>query len=322
MTLAALSAAIGVTKSSLADQRIVIFGAGSAGLGIAHQLRDAIIAESVDAGKKISRADANKRFWLVDRFGLVNDALQQNGKVRAGTEDFVRADNWLGEVQTNEHGSASLLDVVKHVHPTVLIGTSTSAGAFKEKVIREMSKHVDRPIIFPLSNPSRLVEVVPKDAFEWSGGKALLATGSPFDDIKTEKGSYVVAECNNALIYPGLGLGAILSAGRSLTDRMIIAGAQRLAQLSPSSNTHDPSDALLPDFGDSPTVNFEVAVAVCERALEDGVAGQGWEEWYEGGDGDNKKLKEGWKEEVRKRARERAWRPVYGEYVYDENGEK
>lgn len=118
-----------------------------------------------------------------------------------------------------------------------------------------------------------------------------------------------------------MGLGAILSAGRSLTDRMIIAGAQRLAQLAPCFNTHDASDALLPDFGDSPAVNFEVAVAVCERALEDGVAGLGWEDWYEG-EGDNKLLKEGWKDEVRKRAKERAWMPVYNEYVYDENGEK
>lgn len=115
-----------------------------------------------------------------------------------------------------------------------------------------------------------------------------------------------------------MGLGAILSAGKSLTDRMIIAGAQRLAQLAPCFNTHDPSDALLPDFGDSPAVNFEVGVAVCERALEDGVAGNGWEEWYEG----DKTLKKGWKEEVRKRAQERAWMPVYGEYIYDENGEK
>ncbi len=191
MTLAALSAAIGITKSTLADQRIVIFGAGSAGLGIAHQLRDAIIAEAADAGKEISRDDANKRFWLVDRFGLVNDALQKDGKVRAGTEEFVRAENWLGNVQTNEHGSASLLDVVKQVHPTVLIGTSTSAGAFTEDVICAMAAHVERPIVFPLSNPSRLVEVQPQKAFEWSGGKALLATGSPFGDIKTEKGKYV-----------------------------------------------------------------------------------------------------------------------------------
>lgn len=192
MTLAALSAAIGVTKTKLADQRIVIFGAGSAGLGIAHQLRDAIVAEATDAGKEIPREDANKRFWLVDRFGLVNDALQNAGKVRVGTEEFVRAgENWVGEVQTNEHGSASLLDVVKHVHPTVLIGTSTSPGAFTEDVVRAMAEHVERPIIFPLSNPSRLVEVQPQKAFEWSAGKALLATGSPFGDIKTEKGSYM-----------------------------------------------------------------------------------------------------------------------------------
>ena len=124
------------------------------------------------------------------------------------------------------------------------------------------------------------------------------------------------------MIYPGLGLGAILSATRSLTDTMIIAGAQRLAQLAPSSNAEARSDSLLPDFGDSPKVNFEIAVAVCEQAVEEGLAGLEWEEWYEGEDGDGKKkLKEGWREEVRRRARERAWKPLYGEYIYDKDGE-
>lgn len=191
VTLAALMAAIGVTKTKLVDQRIIIFGAGSAGLGIARQIRDAmVIADNV------SEEDANKKFWLVDRFGLVKQSLGKD-HIREGIEDFVRSDdNWAGNddiqalqsVQTNEYNSISLLDVVKHVKPTVLIGTSTKAGAFTEEVVKTMAKHVDRPIIFPLSNPSRLIEVHPKDANDWTEGRALLATGSPFNAVKMPGG--------------------------------------------------------------------------------------------------------------------------------------
>lgn len=191
VTLATLMAAIGVTKSKLADQRIIIFGAGSAGLGIAKQLRDAMVATD-----SISQEEANKRFWLIDRYGLIKNSLGKE-RIREGTEDFVRADDdWTGngdqeslkDVQANEFGSVGLLEVVKHVHPTVLIGTSTKGGAFTEEVVKTMAKHVDRPIIFPLSNPSRLVEVHPHEANEWTKGKALLATGSPFPPAKMPNG--------------------------------------------------------------------------------------------------------------------------------------
>jgi malate dehydrogenase (oxaloacetate-decarboxylating) len=226
VTLATLMAAVGVTKSKLSDQRIIIYGAGTAGMGVARQIRDAMI--SVD---QLSVEDASKRFWLVDKFGLLTEALKEEGKVRSGLDDFIRpmVEGW-NEVVTADDKHIRLLDVVKKVKPTVLIGTSTHAGAFTEDVIKEMSAHCERPIIFPLSNPSRLVEVHPKDANDWSKGKALLATGSPFHPVKYPNGKdYVysflidltstrpliveclthrIAECNNALIYPGLGLGA------------------------------------------------------------------------------------------------------------------
>ncbi|KAI5122921.1 hypothetical protein M0805_007599 [Coniferiporia weirii] len=308
VTLAALMSAIGVTKSKLVDQRIIIYGAGTAGLGIAHQLRDAMITAD-----GVEREEANARFWLVDRYGLVKRSLGKE-RIREGTEDFVRSDeNWTGsestdtsQIQANEYNSIGLLDVVRAVHPTVLIGTSTVAGAFTEEVVRMMAEHVDRPIIFPLSNPSRLHEVHPQKANDWTNGKALIATGSPFPNAKMPNGKdYVVAECNNALIYPGLGLGVIVSSARALSDGMIIAGAQRLASLAPA--LRDPDEALLPDFADAKTVNFEVAVAVAEAAISEGLAGE---------------VESGWDlEEVRERVRERAWRPVYGDYVYDENGD-
>ncbi|KAI0049798.1 hypothetical protein FA95DRAFT_1645931 [Auriscalpium vulgare] len=297
VTLAAVMSAIGVTKSKLAEQRFIIYGAGSAGLGIAHQLRDGIV--ELDG---VPAAQANSQFYLIDKFGLIKNSLGDD-KIRPSLRDFVRADaEWEG-VPTDGNGGVSLLEVVKKVRPTVLIGTSTHPGAFTEDVIKEMAKGCDRPIILPLSNPSRLVEVDPALANEWTAGKALLATGSPFPPAKTPGGKdYIIAECNNALIYPGLGFGAILARSRILTDTMILAGTQRLASLSPA--LKDPDAALLPDFGDAPEVNFEVAVAVAEQAIKEGSADVDWDD-----------------KTVREKAREMQWLPIYGEYVYDKDGE-
>ncbi|KAI0801437.1 hypothetical protein C8Q74DRAFT_1190964 [Fomes fomentarius] len=298
VTLACIMSAVGVTKSKLAEQRFVIFGAGSAGLGIARQLRDGIAA--IDG---VAKDEANKQFFLIDRYGLIKSSLGAESKIRDGLQEFVRPDaEWEG-VPKNDRGEVELLEVVKKVRPTVLIGCSTKAGAFTEDVVREMAKGTERPIILPLSNPSKLHEVTPQAANDWTEGKALLATGSPFPPCKQPNGKdYVVAECNNALIYPGLGLGAMLSKARSLTDTMIIAGTRRLASLAPA--LQDPDDALLPDFEDAPRVNYEVAVAVVEQAIEEGGAGVEWK-----------------KEEVRERVREAQWKPVYGTYVYDPEGE-
>ncbi|KAJ3871657.1 hypothetical protein F5051DRAFT_189093 [Lentinula edodes] len=294
VTLSTLMAAIGVTKSKLCDQRIIIYGAGSAGLGIAKQLRDAMVSIN-----NISVEEANAHFWLIDKHGLIRESLPD---VREDLKEYVRKDAEWEEFQSN--GDIKLLDVVKKVKPTVMIGTSTHAGGFTKEVVEAMAAGCDRPIIFPLSNPSRLVEVDPRDANDWTKGKALLATGSPFPPAKMPNGKdYIIAECNNALIYPGLGFGSMISQSRIMTDTMIIAGARRLASLSPA--LKDPDDALLPDFGDAPSVNFEVAVAVAEQAIEEGSAGVDWK-----------------KEEVREKAKERLWQPIYGEYVYDKNGDK
>ncbi|KAG1886284.1 hypothetical protein F4604DRAFT_1725599 [Suillus subluteus] len=298
VTLAALMAAIGVTKSKLADQRYVIFGAGSAGLGIAKQVRDAIILTD-----GVSREEANKKLYLVDRFGLIKQALGPN-KIRPALQEFVRPDEEWSDVPTNDTGEVELLEVVRKVRPTVLIGCSTKGGAFTERVVRTMKDGCERPIIFPLSNPSNLVEVDPKDANDWTEGMALLATGSPFPPAKMPNGKdYVIAECNNALIYPGLGFGSMLSQSRQMTDGMIIAGAQRLAALSPA--LKDPDSGLLPDFQDAPAANLEVAIAVAEQAFDEGIQGVSWS-----------------REEVRTRAEGKQWKPVYGRYEYDEQGAK
>lgn len=170
-------AAVGVTKSKLKDQRFIVYGAGSAGLGIARQLRDAIVLMD-----QVTVEEANKQFYLIDKFGLIKKSLGV-AKIRDDLNDFVRADE-----EWQQSGEVSLLDVVKQVKPTVLIGCSTHAKAFTEEVVREMAKDTERPIILPLSNPSRLAEVDPKDANDWTDGKALLATGSPFPPCKMPNG--------------------------------------------------------------------------------------------------------------------------------------
>lgn len=191
MTLAAVMAAIGVTKTKLLDQRFIIYGAGSAGLGIARQIRDAMLL--ID---HTPVEEANKRFWLIDRYGLVKDSLGSS-KIRPELREFTRSDSeWAGI--RDPVGPVGLLDVVRQVKPTVLIGCSTCGGAFTEDVIKEMAKGTERPIILPLSNPSRLSEVDPKDANDWTSSRALLATGSPFPPCKMSNGKeYVVAECNS-----------------------------------------------------------------------------------------------------------------------------
>ena len=184
--------AVGVTKSKLADQRIVVYGAGTAGLGITKQIRDGITA--ID---NLSVADANRRFYLLDRHGLVKESLGPE-KIRPALREFVRPDAEWDGVPANAEGEVGLLEVVKKVRPTVLIGCSTHAGAFTEEVVKEMAKGTDRPIIFPLSNPTRLVEVTPEQANTWTNGKALMATGSPFPPCKMPNGKmYEIAECNS-----------------------------------------------------------------------------------------------------------------------------
>lgn len=178
-----------MTKSKLADQRIIIFGAGSAGLGIAKQVRDAMVETD-----GLSKEDASAKFWLIDRDGLILKSM--SGNLRKGLEEFSRNDNdWVtSKGENGKNGGQSkrrkidLLEVVQKVKPTVLIGCSTVAGAFSENVVRAMAEGCERPIILPLSNPSKLIEVDPKDANNWTEGKALMATGSPFPPTKNPNG--------------------------------------------------------------------------------------------------------------------------------------
>jgi len=159
--------------------------------------------------------------------------------------------------------------VVKHVKPNILIGCSTVPGSFTKEIIQEMASHVERPIIFPLSNPTRLHEAQPKDINEWTKGKALIATGSPFAPVSYNGKEYEIAECNNCLVYPGIGLGCVLARANRLTDEMIVAAAHGLAELSPA--LKDPDLALLPDINDVRQTSVVVAREVIKQCVKEGM---------------------------------------------------
>src|SRR5262249_18458440 len=179
----------------------------------------------------------------------------------------VEVGDWPG------HGTASgigLAEVVGRVHPTILVGTSTVHGAFTEQIVREMAAHVGHPVILPMSNPTSLSEAPPADLIGWTAGRALIATGSPFDPVAYQGVTYQIGQANNALIFPGLGLGALLSRARRVTDHMITAAAQAVAGLT---DTTTPGAPLLPAIDDLRPTSAQVALAVAHAAANDGVAG-------------------------------------------------
>lgn len=178
--------AIKVNGTKLKDQRIVLQGAGTAGMGIVNRIRDAMIQT-----EGISKEEANSKFFLIDRNGLINENQKD---LKPSHQEFARSETEIKEWESPDQESFTLSDTVKAIKPTVLIGTSTIANSFTEEVIKEMSSHVDRPIILPLSNPTSLCEVIPQNAFNWSKGKALIATGSPFEPVRYGGKEMVVAE--------------------------------------------------------------------------------------------------------------------------------
>ncbi|KAF6011882.1 NAD-dependent malic enzyme, mitochondrial [Brettanomyces bruxellensis] len=221
VAMASMTAALQVTNRKLADVQVVIFGAGSAGLGIADQIVNHMVSHGAD------RDEARTHIHCVDRHGLILDDM---GPVSSDAQMLYadRAADWHGVDATN------LVEIVAKIHPTVLIGCSTQAGAFTENVIKTMYKYNRRPIIFPLSNPTRLCEVHPKDALEWTDYNALIATGSPFPPVN----GHVISENNNCVAFPGIGLGAVLARVKSISDKMISAAVDELAALSPAVRDH------------------------------------------------------------------------------------
>jgi len=261
VALGAIFSAVKVTGRSLKDQRIVMFGAGSAGIGVADGLREAM------KGEGVSEQDSRRHFWMVDKDGLLHSGrkdLTPEQTVYAQHES--RLSGWL----PTANGRIGLADVIGKIEATILIGLSTVGGAFAETIVREMARKVQRPIIFPLSNPTVNSEATADDLIHWTDARALVATGSPFAPVSFGERNISVAQCNNVFIFPAIGLGVVASGARRITDNMMLAAARALAANSPV--LKDSSAPLLPPLTDTRRVAAQIAVAIGMQAQKDGVA--------------------------------------------------
>ncbi|GMR68729.1 MULTISPECIES: oxaloacetate-decarboxylating malate dehydrogenase [Bacillus] len=258
VSLAAVLSAVKASGVPLSEHRVVVFGAGTAGIGIADQVRDAMVRVGV------SEEESYKRFWCIDRNGLVTDNMEDLLDFQI---PYARKEAEVSEWKQND--VIGLAEVVKHVKPTILIGTSTVAGAFKEEIIKEMASHVERPIILPMSNPTPLAEAKPADLIQWTEGRALVATGSPFEPVTYNGVTYVIGQSNNALIFPGLGLGTIVVRASVMTDGMFAAAAEAVASMV---DTSQPGAPILPEVEELRNISEMVAIEVAKVAVAEGVA--------------------------------------------------
>ncbi|GAA0292212.1 oxaloacetate-decarboxylating malate dehydrogenase [Kineococcus aurantiacus] len=260
IVVAAVVAALQVTGEGFDDQRLVVFGAGTAGTGMADQISAAMRRAGLDDDA------ARGRVWLIDKHGLVTD--DQTG-LPDYQQAYARPASEVAGWTRDATGAIDLLTVVRQVRPTILIGTSTVHGAFTEDVVRALAAGVERPILLPLSNPTGRIEVMPADAIAWSDGRALVAVGIPAEPVEHGGTTYTIGQANNALLYPGLGLGTIVSGAGHVTDGMLLAAATAVAgQVDVSA----PGAALLPPVADLRASSATVAVAVARAAAADGVA--------------------------------------------------
>ncbi len=282
VALGAILGAVKVAGKSLKDQQIVMFGAGSAGIGVADGLRAAI------KGEGLSEQEARSHFWFVDKDGLLHSGrkdLSPEQSVYAQPE--ARVAGW----PRTANGQIGLADVIGKIEATILIGLSTAGGAFSEPIVGEMARKVQRPIIFPLSNPTDKSEAKADDLIRWTDGRALVATGSPFAPVSYGGRTIPIAQCNNVFIFPAMGLGVVASGASRVTDAMMLAAARTLGGNSPA--LKDSSASLLPRLTDIRRVAAEIAIAVGIEAQKNGVA---------------PKLAE---DELRRRVIATQWNPAY-----------
>jgi malate dehydrogenase (oxaloacetate-decarboxylating) len=280
VTVAAITGALRVTGARMRDQRVVLLGCGTAGVGIADQLRTAMMADG------LGPLEATRRFWGLGRHGLITQDMI--GTLRDFQVPYARraaeVDGWV-----REGGAIGLLEVVRRVKPTILIGVSTIARSFTEEIVREMAAHAERPIILPMTNPTAQSEAVPEDLIAWTGGRALVATGSPFPPVTHDGTVYAIGQANNALVFPGIGLGTIVARASRVSDGMLAAAAGAVASLTDVSGE---GAALLPDVERLREVSLAVATAVAARAGAEGLAGAPLDR-------------------LEDRVREAMWEPVY-----------
>jgi malate dehydrogenase (oxaloacetate-decarboxylating) len=261
VVMAAAFAAVKATGSRMRDQRVVIHGAGTAGMGIADLMRDEMVREG------LSPQEATRRFWALGSGGLLID---DSARLRDFQVPYARpAAEVAGWAKPGPGEGPGLAEVVANAQPTMLIGTSTQAGAFTESIVRQMASTVDRPIIMPLSNPTSKAEAVPEDLIRWTDGRALVATGSPFPPVEHGGVTYRIAQANNALVFPGLGLGVTVARAARITDGMITAAAEAVAGLSDATTR---GASLLPPVTDLRMVSAAVAIVVARAAEKEGLA--------------------------------------------------
>jgi malate dehydrogenase (oxaloacetate-decarboxylating) len=261
VTVSGLLAAMEITGSRLSNQRIVILGAGSAATGISDQIVSAMLTEGV------SEKEAASSIWLIDSKGLVHTGRPN---LESSKQKFAQPLERLGDSKLTNQNAISLEEVVNHVHPTILLGTGAQPGAFTETIVRKMAEHVLRPIIFPLSNPTSKSEAIPADILSWTSGRALVATGSPFPDVEYANSKFTIGQCNNAFIFPGVGLGVIASGASRVTDQMFVAAARALKEFSPI--LLQASTSLYPKLENVREVASKVALAVALEAQESRLA--------------------------------------------------
>ncbi len=281
--LAAILSAVRASKGSLKKQKIAMLGAGSAGLGICRKLVQAMQAEG------LSEREALENFFLVDIHGLIHTRLKETtAPQKQFAKDFEQISKW----KVKDPAHISLLEVIQNAQPSVLIGVSTQAGAFTEEIVKTMASQYKRPIILPLSNPTSKSEAHPRDLIHWTEGRAIIATGSPFEPVSFKGRTISIAQCNNVYIFPGVGLGVIVSRAKKVTDKMFLRAAQVLSDHAPL--IKQPDGALFPHFDHLRTVSFEIARSVAEVAQAEGVAQ---------------------KEDLKKRFDENVWYPEYPIYT-------
>ncbi len=259
IALAGVLGALNISKEKLVDQKFLTFGAGTAGMGIAKMLYDEMVRQGADP------AEAKKHFYLVDVQGLLfNDTPDLTPEQKEFTRDrseFSNADELT-----------DLLSVVKAVHPTVMIGTSKQPGAFTEEVVKEMAAHTERPIIFPISNPTKLIEAMPADLIKWTDGRVLTATGIPVNPVEHKGVTYTIGQANNALVYPGVGFGAIAAKASQVNETMLAAAAHALGGIVDPS---EPGAAVLPPVAKLEDFTTRVSEIVAQSAIDQGLAGDG-----------------------------------------------
>jgi malate dehydrogenase (oxaloacetate-decarboxylating) len=259
IVVASIISAMRVTGESFADQRLVVFGAGTAGTGMADQITAGMVRDG------LSEDEARARVWLIDKHGLVTDDMTDLPNYQAAyARPAAEVADWD---RTND--TIDLLTVVRQVHPTVLIGTSTVHGAFTKDVVEALCDGVDRPVLLPLSNPTERIEVMPDDAITWSDGKALVAVGIPSDPIEHDGTTFTIGQANNSLLYPGLGLGTIVSRATHVTDGMLLAAATAIADQVDATAL---GASLLPPVENLRASSAIAAFAVVRAAAADGVA--------------------------------------------------